>query len=658
MRRLPVKYVLGLLWIAVCGTASAQSTTLFDQTDAVGLPTVAPPSQYSFTAATAQALTVTLTDFKFPAAFQKLQIGVTLGDTLVGSATVDATGTAVVAVPAAAGTYGLRVIGTPDATAGLGNFGVCVAPANDNTACIAADSFSQTLITPATSTSTSLTSVLQASFTSTLSGTYTVNITDDVFPVALQTSTVSGGIAQGSTPVNSAPFTIGQNQITLAAGTVYTLIIGATADPTATAGLYAVHITDPSGAAVFDRTTPVGTLAAPTTVSNPAAQSLTLTATDFQYPSALTSLGVAVTAGSTDLGALTAPGTLPNIVAPSGTLDVWVYTVAGAAQGVYGITLTGAGATTLLSSAQAVNPVSSTSTGSYAYVVTLPSAGNYQLTAADFAFPQALTSLSATIAQNGAVLAENSTGVFAAAAGPAVVLVNAVAPQSGNGVFDVNVATTDTPATQVFDQTQAVGGTFTTQPVTVSTAGGYTVTLADLGFPATFSNLAAVLSQGGTVLGKIFGSGNFPATLAAGTYELTFVATPGPSNYGVYSLNIAPAPAPTVTFTASAASVTVDQPVQLTWSTTNATACTASGAAAFAGSEAVSGTTSVVVSANLTLTLTCTGPGGSATQTVNVTAVPASSGGHGGGGALDGGCLLALGGIAGWGAFRRRRRAP
>lgn len=656
MRRLSVKCVLGVLWFAACGSAGAQSAVVLDQTDVVGLATVAPPSQYTFTATTAQALTVTLTDFKIPAAFQNLQIAVTLGDTLVGSGTVDATGTAVVAVPAATGTYGLRVIGTPNATSGLGNFGVCVAPANDNTACIAADSFSQSIITPPTSPSTSLTSVLQASFTSTLAGTYTVNITDDAFPVALQASTVAGGISKGSSPVNTVPFTIGQNQITLAAGTTYTLIVAATADPTATAGLYAVHITDPSGAAVFDRTTPVGTLAAATIVNNPGAQTLTLTATDFQYPSALTSLGVAVTAGSTDLGALSAAGTLPGIAAPGGTLDVWVYTVAGSAQGVYGITLTGAGATTLLSTAQAVNPVSSTSTGSYAFVVQLPAAANYQLTATDFAFPQALTSLSATVAQNGAVLAQNSTGVFAGAAGPAVVLVDAVAPQSGNGVFDVNVAGTDTPATVYLDQTQALGGAFTTQPVTVTTAGGYTATLADLGFPATFSNLAAVLSQGGTVLGKIFGSGSFPATLAAGTYELTFVATPGASNYGLYSLNIAPAPAPTVTFTASAASVTVDQPVQLTWSTTNATACTASGATAFTGSEAVSGTTSVVVSATLTLTLTCTGPGGSATQTVNVTAVPAASGSSGGG-ALDLGCLLALCGISACGAYRRRRAA-
>jgi hypothetical protein len=558
-----------------------------------------------------------------------------------------------VAVPAAAGTYGLRVVGTPDATQEIGTFGVCVAPASNNTACIAADSFSASIVTPAAASATA-SSALTANFTSTVAGTYTVTITDDQFPVALQM--VGGGISLGSSPVNTNPFTLGTNTVTLQASSVYTLILAAVADSTTSAGLYGVHITDPTGAAVFDRTAPVGTLKAPTVVSNPAAQALSLTLTDFMYPAQLAGLGAAVTVGSVDLGQLTAAGTLATVEAPSGALNLWQYAVAGAEQGVYSVTL-GTSANALYSSAQAVNLPSAASPTSYAFVVTLPTAGNYQLTATDFAFPSALQSLTATIAQDGTVLAENSKGVFAAAAGLAIVLVDATPPQNGNGVFDISVQTTDTPASVLLDQTQAVGGTFTTQTVTATTAGGYVATLADLGFPATFANLAVILSQGSQVLGKIYGTGTFPATLSAATpYVLTFVATPGTTNYGLYSINISSAPPPVVSFSASASSVTTDQPVQLTWSSTDATACTASGATAWSGTEALSGTTPVVVSANLTLTLTCTGPGGSTTQTVKVAATPVASSGHGGG-SLDMASIAALTALLGM-RLRRRQSRP
>lgn len=654
MRRLSAKYVLCVLMAGAGLATGVRADVLFDQTNLVGLPTVAQPSQYGFTAATAEALTVTLTDLKEPA-FQSLQIAVTLGDTLVGSATVDATtGTAVVQVPAAAGNYGLRVIGTPDATQGIGFFGVCVAPASNNTACIAADSFSSSILAPVAA-STSLNSALTASFTSTVAGTYTVAITDDAFPAALQM--LSGGISNGSTPVNTTGFTLGQNQVTLAAGTTYTLLLGALADAAAGAGLYGVHITDPTGAAVFDRTAAVGSLASATPFTNPTAQSLTLTLTDFAYPAALAGLGVAVTSGSSDLGQLTAAGSLANVAAPSGSLQIWQYAVAGAQPGAYGLSIaaTGAaaGATPLLSIAQAVNLPNSAAPTSYAFAVTLPAAGTYQLTATDFAFPSALATLTATVAQAGVELAQSSTGTFTAAAGPAVVLVNATPPQSGNGVFDIDVSNTDTPATVYLDQTQAVGGTFTTQTLAPTASGGYVVTLADLAFPASFANVALIVSQGSQVLGKIYGSGTFPVSVTPGNYQLTFVATPGASNYGLYSINISSAPAPTVTFSASAPSVTADQPVQLTWSSTNATACTAGGATSWSGTEATSGTASVVVSTNLTLTLTCTGPGGSATQTVTVTAVTAGSSGHSGGGALDSWALVGLSALVVWG-WRRR----
>jgi hypothetical protein len=598
-----------------------RADVLLDNTGAVGLTTVAPPSELAFATTTAQALTVTLTDFQAPAAFQSLRIAVTSGDTLVGSANVDpTTHTVAVAVPAAVGNYVLHVIGTPDATQGFGSFGACVAPSTSTVSCIAADSFSGIIETPTPSTNPS--SALDTTFTSTTAGTYAITITDDTFPIALQS--LSGGIASGSTPITSLG--LGTTQVTLAANTSYTLIIGARADVTVQAGLYGVHIVDPAGAPLIDRTEPVGTLAAATGVPN-TASALTLTLNDYAYPAALTNLGAAVTFGATSLAKLTAAGTAALSAAPTGTLNVWTYAAAGTQPGVYGVSLA-SGAASLLSTAQVVNPGNAVSAGSFAFVATLPSAGTYNLSATDLQFPSALQSLTDTIAQNGSVLTPNSSGDFTAAAGVAIVLVNAQAAPGGSGVFSVTVKTSGASPQILLGQTQSIGGVFSTQTVTAAADGNYNVTLADLGFPGVFQSLAAVLSNGGQVLGKANGAGSFPVSLTAGQYLLTLLATPGPSNYGLYSLNVSSVP-PTVSFKAGSASVVAGQTVQLTWSTQNATACTAAGSSAWTGTEDVSGTAAVAVASTATLTLTCTGPGGSVTQSVTVTATQASSSGGG-----------------------------
>lgn len=634
------------------GLAGAvRADTLLDQTNAVGLPTVAPPSQFSFTETTAEALTVTLTDLGEPAAFQKssLQIAVTLNDALVGSAIVDSTGTATVAVPAATGNYTLHVVGLPDATQGFGSFGVCVAPTTSPTACITADSYSDTLTTPTTAT-TSGTAQLNTNFLSTTPGLYTVTITDDAFPVAL--TSLSAIITQGSQQIGgvfpSGPAPAGTaTQVTLAAATAYQLLAVAIANTTTVAGLYGIQITDPSGNVVFGQTLPVGGVGSATIVSNPSAQALNLSLTDYGYPAALASLGAEVTAGGTPLGGLTAAGTASNITAPGGSLSVWTYAQATTVPGVYSLSLSGGagGSGNLLSTTQVVNPPASAAADSYAFVVpSLTAGGTYTLTTTDFAFPAALAALSGTIAQGGAVLTQSATGEFTASqSGVAIVLVNAQPPANGNGIFGVSIQ--DSANNIVFDQTQAVGGVFTTQTINVTTAGDYNVTLADLGFPTPFENLAVLVSQGSKILGKVFSAGSFAFTGTTGQYEFTFVATPGAQNYGLYSINVASAP-PTITFTASAAAVTAGQPVQLTWSTQDATACTAAGASTWSGTEAVSGTAGVTISATSTLTLTCTGPGGSATKSVTVTANPVTKTSSGGGGALDLNWLLLLAALA------------
>jgi plastocyanin len=657
MRSTLIKCLWAFAAFAPLLAATAGADVLLDETNLVGLPSVAQPSEYSFTAANAQALTVTLTDFAVPAAFVSLQIAVTLDDAVVGTpASVDpTTHTATVAVPAAAGNYVLHVIGTPNSTQGIGSFGVCVAPATSPASCIGADSYSGNIQIPA-SASTTGTSTLNTNFTSTVAGAYTVTLTDDAFPVALQS--VSAGIFLGATPVEVNIPAGTPTQVTLAAGTSYQLLVAAIANATVQAGLYGIKITDPTGATVFDRTLPVGTMPASTIVDNTSAQGLNLTLTDFAYPAALASVGVAITEGSASLAQLTAPGSLSNFVSPAGSIEIWQYVTAGAQPGVYSVSLSSSSAS-LFSLTKVVNPASVTAQ-SYAFAVDLPSAGTYTLVANDFQFPSSLQSIGATVAQNGSVLQQTSTGNFMAAAGYVVVVVNAVAPQSGNGIFGVTVQTSGSSPQILLDQTQAVGGVFSTNTINLGTSGAYDVTLSDLGFPATFQNLALVLSRGSQVLGKIYGGGTFSVAGTPGQYLLTFVATPNSTgaastqNYGLYSIRMDSAP-PTVVLTAAASSVTAGQTVTLTWSSTNATSCTAAGSSAWTGPEATSGTLAVIVSATETLSLTCTGPGGSAAQSVTVTASAAAAKSGGGGGALDGWLLAALGIWAGlrWRCIRQ-----
>jgi len=648
--------LLNLVALALLGVSPAHADVLLDQTSIIGLPSVAPPAEYSFTAATAQALTLTLTDLQTPAAFTSLQVAVTLGNALVGSATIDpTTHKATLSIPAAAGSYSVDVIGTPTVSQGVGSFGVCVAPATSPASCVAGDSFSGNIQTPS-ATSTTGTSTLSTNFTSTVAGAYTVTLTDDAFPIALQS--LSAGIFQGSTPIDVGILAGTPTTVTLAADTNYGLLVAAVANSTLQAGLYGIQITDPNGATVYVRTLPVGTLQAATIVDNTAAQALTLSLTDYGYPAPLANAEVAVTSGATAVAVLSAPGTVSNFMAPAGSLDIWQYDVAGAQPGAYGLSLAkyqaaGSGAS-LYSTTQVVNPVSVTTT-SYAFIATLPSAGTYTLIVNDFAFPNVLTP-TATVAQNGTVLtqtASSATGVqgtittFTAVQGTVIVVVNVTPPQSGGGIFGVTVETGGASPQILLDQTQAAGGVFASQTINLGTSGGYTVSLTDLGFPTAFpyDDLALVVSRGSQVQGKIFAGGKFQFTGVPGSqYVVSIIANPGADNYGLYAAEIASS-VPTVTFASSATSVTVGAAVTLTWSSTNATSCTASGGTGWVGSEATSGTLAVAVSASETLGLSCTGPGGSASQSVSVTATPAASGSSGGGGGLDWSLLALLGAV-------------
>jgi hypothetical protein len=647
------RYVRGVcVAAALCAPvwAYAQAAQpLAPTTNLVAVTGAPAATEESFTIATAQDLTVTLKDFQVPAPLATATVVVTQGAALVNMTTLSApASSATLALPGAVGQYTLRVIGTPNTTAGVGTFNVCVAPTSSPSACIQSASIAGN-ITEQSSSSTPTVSTSAATLTVTTAGAYTFTYADDRFPAPLVAGTFSLALFQGS-QVIAAPIPASPATLTLPAG-VYTLLVIAQADPTAKAGLYGISVTGPAGvAALLSASYPVGLLQPATTVKNPSAQSLTLTVTDFAFPAALASASALVTSGGTMLGTASAAGaaTLTNV--PAETMQVWNYGAAGTAAGTYEIDLTSASGASLLQSASGVNTASS-----YAYAFVPPSpldAGNYQASASDFQFPAALSSLAFAVAQNRAILKQstspagqaNAPGAlsFTAAAGP-VVLLAAATPAGGtnNGLFDINVQ--NSASAVVFDQVQTVSpaGGFISQPITLGTSGNFNVTLNDLKFPAAFSTLALVGSSAGNVLGKIFNGGSFPIAASPGNYQFTVVAIPAlQQQYGLYGIEIVDAP-PTVKLTASPASVTAGGTATLTWTTTSATSCTGSGGT-FTGSQATgSGTLAVSVAATTTYTLSCTGPGGSASNSATVTATAAVTS-SGGGGVLDMGAIAAL----------------
>jgi len=664
------------LWGVACAYAQAPAP-IAASASVVASAGAAAPVTSTFTVAGPENLVITLTDLQNPQPLTALNVAITQGGALAAGYTLSAL-TPTTTLNGASGTYTIAVFGVPDASSGAGTFAVCVALSSAPTACLLPGaptpggnvaSFVGSINTQSAAQNPALSTAAFTLVVPAPGGSYTFNYGDLAFPVALSSAgTLSPnpnpGLFLGSQPVNGALGFASGSTFNLSAGT-YTLLVVALADATVQAGSYGLTVTGPGGAAPLLATTvAVGSLGPPVSVSNPTQQPLTLSVTDYDFPGALSQASAMLTAGGSRLLSATSGGVPATASVGAGALQLWNYATAAASAGTYGVELA-TGSSDLSLAAYGV--AQSSSNFAYAFVTPALSANTaYQAAAVDLQFPAALSAISFAVAHDGMVSAQSDgspTIAFTpAAARPAVVLVGASTPVSGNGLFDVNVQTGGNSPQLVFDQTQeatSTPGFFQTQSVTIGTAGSYTVTLTDLQFPAAFGNLALAVTQGGQGVGKIYGGGTFSFDATPGTYQVTFVATPqSAQDFGVYGLSMAYAP-PAVSLTASAASAATGSAVTLSWTTTNVTSCTASGGAFTGSITPGTGTQSVTVSATTTYTLACTGAGGDASASATVTATPASGsgsgGGSGGGGAIGAAELLLLS-LAAAGAARRRLR--
>ena len=632
---------LGLLTLAgVAAPATAQ--TLLNQVHTIAAATTAVPVEETFDVTAAGTYAVTLTDLGAtlnpPAPLAAVKMAVTnssgslVGTVLVGAGTLTLSSLV-------AGSYQLHIVGMPGNTPGSGPIGIAVnGPGMTQVA-----AFQDTLTLPSQALPDGE-GVLDSSFSVSSSGNYTVTLTDMLLPQALPTLTLLL-VPQGGAPLATLPVAgtgAMQTTVALSAGVTYDIFAVGAAGAPANAGLYGAVVTDSGGKVIFGRAVAVGGTIHLGSAAL-AAGSAALTLTDLKYPAALTQLAAVATLSGQAAASLSTGGQ-QSFTAASNTYEVFAYAGAAAAPGAgsYAVQVTQGGLTPLGVARAVVAPGSAESV--YAFDGTIPSAGSYTVTLADFQFPAALGSLSIGVAQAGAMLGTLSSpggSNVSAAAGPISVFVFAQAPAAG-GLFGIGLAPA-TGGTPVLETTQAVGTLFSSQQIAISSSGTYAVTATDLGFPASFASYDTIVTQGTTAVGSIFGGGTFNFAATPGSYFINFIAQPtGADLAGTYALTLAVAPpAPTVSLSVDHPQVASGNSVDLIWSSTNATSCTASGG--WSGNEPTSGTaTSSPLTVSTTFTLTCTGPGGNSAQSVTVT-VTAASGGGGGGGAADPALLAALG---------------
>jgi hypothetical protein len=440
--------------------------------------------------------------------------------------------------------------------------------------------------------------------------------------------------------------------VMLAPSTTYDVIAFGQSDAAVNAGLYAVVVRDSGNAVVYSNALAVGTLSelTPTAGVAIAAGSYTLTFTDLAYPAALTTSaqGTIVTLADQVAASLTAVGST-GFLAAGGQYRAFALatpaTSPGAGSYDVNVQLTAGGAPPVLSVAQAVTAAGAALQG-YTFDAQLTTAGNYTVQLADYQIPSALASLRLLAVQAGTTVATLTTagqGNFPAATGNVSLLVFAQ-PAATGGLFGLFL-TPQAGGAPLFETVQSAGVLFTGNKVTVSTAGHYLASLTDVGFPAAFSSLYLIVTQGTSVVGSIAGGGQLPFDAMPGDYFVTFAAQPSmAAEAGTYAISVAAStvPAPTVTLTSSASQVASGGTATLTWSTQNATTCTASGG--WSGSEPLSGTTTTpALTSATTFTLSCTGSGGTTAQSVMIAITPPPKpSSSGGGGALDPAALTLL----------------
>jgi hypothetical protein len=641
--------------------------TLVGDASVANLPLPTDPqgnSAATFTVAQSGSYTIAVTDLAQPAALGSLQVSVASSTGSV--AKFQGAGSQTVTLSANT-TYTVQ----PLASAAAGEPGGTLSVSVQQGA--APPVWQDEWVVSAASTPQAGESVFAESFTIVANDTFTLTVNDLAFPAPLQSILVEIFDAAGNQV--AGPYTT-PGSFPLAGLQVgssyylYAVACAAAGCAQAGSGLYGVQIAGASPGnvvcanTVCANTESVGNLPPAKSVPVANAGTVSLQLKDLGWPAALQSFQAVVAQGASSLQSISAPGPY-SFMAGAGSLQLYVLATPGAGgMSAYAEYATENG-TTLVDTAQ---PVLDSSHYGYVFAASTPSkpiaAGSVQLQVNDYNEPSAFSSLSARAVQAGDSVASSTVqgsgnaSSFSVQAGALTLLVFPELQSGQNGLFGmvlVSVPPANNP-TLPLNITQGVGALFNSQSVPISVTGHYTITATDLGFPASFSNLLFIVTNGQSVVGQIFAAGNTSfAVNTAGNYVINVLSQVGNGqHFGQYGIQLEQSPPPTTSLSASPTSVSAGGTTKLTWSSTNASSCTASGGG-WSGNLATSGSQqSPPISANTLFTITCTGDGGPASASVEVTVTKQS--GSGGGG-LDGQTLLGLCLLALWKLVLRRSTA-
>jgi hypothetical protein len=284
----------------------------------------------------AQSLTLTVTDFAFPAALTSASALVTAGGTVLGTASAGAGASTLANVPAEA----LQVWSYGAAGTSAGTYEVDLGSA--------AGSLLQTAAGVNTTGSYAYAYVPPKPLAA---GSYTATASDFQFPAAL--SSLAFAIVQNHAILKQSA-AAGSVSFTAAAGPV--VLLAAAAPASGTNGLFDINVQTSASSVVFDQVQTVspagGFVSQPITLGTSGNFNVTLT--DLKFPAAFSTLALVGSSAGTVLGKIFGGGTFP-ITASAGNYQFTVVAIPASQQqyGLYGIGVVDAPPTVTLSASPA-----------------------------------------------------------------------------------------------------------------------------------------------------------------------------------------------------------------------------------------------------------------------------------------------------------------
>ena len=307
------------------------------------------------------------------------------------------------------------------------------------------------------------------------------------------------------------------------------------------------HATDPLPA----ETRLVAAAGSPTTTqlsfNIPTAQDLVVTLTDLQIPAAMVSANVVIAQGAALAGTaqLAAPATSATVSLAAATGDYTMFVFgqpnSGFSVGTFTVCVAPkASPSNCIQSASLAGNITAQSTANDPTVATFSSslqvttAGSYTFNFQDLQFPVALnTAPNLALFQGGTPIGLGIAAGSAISLSPGTYTLLAIAQADQtvkSGLFGITIA--GPGSASLLDTTVPVGLTNGSPPFLNATAQSVTLLVSDYGFPGPLASASALLTAGGSALGRASAAGgamSFPAP--AGDLQLwtygAVGATPG-----------------------------------------------------------------------------------------------------------------------------------